>query len=163
MQKKWVSALVLVIAGFAVFYYYNKYKVAPEISLKDVAIVDLNGSPADLASYKGEKILLCFAASWCGPCRQELGLISSVKQSLLSDVHVVVVSDEPVDKVLAFKNDFANTFDWMRMIRPFSSIGINSIPSSYLINRKGEVVKKTVGFIDWSDPSTANHLSKLMN
>jgi hypothetical protein len=46
--------------------------------------------------------------------------------------------------------------------QPFSVIGINSIPTSYLVNRKGVIVKQKVGYIDWEDPSTSNYMLGLM-
>jgi hypothetical protein len=49
------------------------------------------------------------------------------------------------------------------MNQSFNQIGIHSIPTSYVLNREQEVKKETVGYIDWKDASTREHLKKLMD
>jgi hypothetical protein len=50
----------------------------------------------------------------------------------------------------------------LTLTKVFSDIGINSIPTTYLLNAKGEIVYNNVGFIDWEDESTFQHLISLM-
>jgi thiol-disulfide isomerase/thioredoxin len=33
---------------------------------------DLEGRPSSLAAYRGKAALLCFWATWCVPCREEM-------------------------------------------------------------------------------------------
>ncbi|MDI1353695.1 MAG: TlpA disulfide reductase family protein [bacterium] len=164
MQNKWIYSLTIVtIISFLAFYLYNRFKVAPDIKLKELTVIDLHDQVVDVSSYTGKKVIICFAASWCGPCREELKMIGALKASKLMDVTVLVISDEPEEKVFAFKDQFDFPFVWLRLPAGFSSIGINSIPTSYLVNTKGAVVKKTVGFVDWNDPATSHRLLNLMD
>jgi thiol-disulfide isomerase/thioredoxin len=162
MQRKWTYSLGFLVLLILAFYLYKKYKVAPDLTLQKLPLADLQNNTVEIATNEGEKILLCFGASWCGPCRQELKLVAEVQQTVLKDVRVIYISDEDLAKVQAFRDYTGYNFEWMKLQRPFHEIGINSIPTSYLINTKGQVVKKTVGLIDWEDPSTARHLLKLM-
>jgi thiol-disulfide isomerase/thioredoxin len=162
MQKKWLNVIVIAIVVLVAMYFYRKYRVAPEINLDALKVTALDGTVADLHRYHGEKVLICFAASWCGPCREELQVLSRVKEELLPDVRVIVISDEPEETIVNFKAYIGYPFEWLKLNEPFAAIGVNSIPCSFLVNRAGTVVKKTVGFIDWHDPSTAKHLSTLM-
>jgi peroxiredoxin len=162
MPKKWIYPAGLAIAILIAFYVYQKYHVAPKINLKELKLVDLEDRPVELTAMKGKKMVVCFSASWCGTCRKELGDIASIKETVLRDVDVIVISDEPIEKVRAFKEEKEYPFIYLKMDKPFSSIGINSIPTSYLVNTKFEIMKETVGYIDWKDPSTAEHLQKLM-
>jgi thiol-disulfide isomerase/thioredoxin len=163
MDKKWIYPLGLIVVGFLAFYLYQKYKIAPDLKLNELHLIDLNDRPADLSIYKGKKLLLCFAASWCEPCRKELEMLSTIKDDQLGEVQIVVISDEEVDVLSGFKSEITYPFIWLRLKEPLSSVGINSIPASYFVNKKGVVVKKEVGYIDWKDPSTARYLSKLMD
>ena len=38
----------------------------------DYTLQDMNGHDVDLASFKGNVILLNFWATWCGPCKIEI-------------------------------------------------------------------------------------------
>ncbi|PBQ30650.1 hypothetical protein CNR22_02295 [Sphingobacteriaceae bacterium] len=160
MSNKWIYPVGLVIAVFVGFFIYQKYRVAPTLNLNSLNLVDLEGRSVKMDSFKGKKVVLCFSASWCGNCREELGVMSDIKDKDLSDVEVVVVSDESLEKVVDFKEKYPFTF--LKMNKHFNEIGINSIPTSYILNTNLEVKKETVGYLNWKDPSTLQHLKKLM-
>ncbi len=154
--------LGLAIAALIAFFFYQKYKVAPSIDLKTLQLSDLEGRDVRIDQFEGDKILLSFGASWCGNCWEELNDLADINAAELKDVHVIVVSDEPLEKVARFKEKGSFPFTFLKMKVPFSSIGIHSIPTSYIVNTRLEVKKETVGYIDWKDPSTRQHLKTLM-
>ncbi|WP_317898143.1 TlpA family protein disulfide reductase [Aurantibacillus circumpalustris] len=162
MSKKWIYPLGLIIAVFLAFFIYKKYRVAPTINLNELNLSDLNGDAINLESFRGQKIALCFGASWCGNCIEELNVLKSIQTLNLEGVEVIVVSDEPLEKIIRFKEKHSYPFKFLKMNQRFSEIGINSIPTSYIINTKLEVKKETVGYLNWEDPSTLKHLIKLM-
>ncbi len=162
MPNKLISALVLVIAVILGFYLYKKYKIAPDLELENLQVTDLSGNTVQLDQFVGKKTILCFGASWCGPCRSELKLISAVKDETLTDVEVVVISDEPIGRVQQFRDHTGYPFTWLKLVNSFNEMGIKSIPTTYLVNTKGKIVKKEVGYIDWGDASTVKRLKELM-
>lgn len=162
MPKKWIYPAGIVIAVLIAFYIYRKYHVAPEINLDALNLADTDGNPVQLESFKGKKMVVCFSASWCGACRKELKDIASVKETGLRDLEVIVISDEPIEKVRMFRDRMNYPFLFLKMDKPFNAIGINSIPTSYIVNTRFEITKETVGYIDWKDASTLQHLKKLM-
>ena len=82
-------------------------------------------------------------------------------------VHILVcfefACDEPLEKIMSFKEKTDYPFTFLKLTKGFNEIGIFSIPTSYIVNTKLEVKKETVGYLDWKDPSTAEHLVKLMD
>jgi peroxiredoxin len=162
MNKKWLFPGCLILVLCVAFYMYNKYHVAPGIQFNELSLSDLNGQPVKLESFKGKKLAVCFSASWCPNCLEELKDISSVKDKDYNDVEVIVISDEPLEKIIDFKERKGYPFTFLKLNQPFNAIGIYSIPTSYVINTKFEVMKESVGYVNWSDPSTAQHLKKLM-
>jgi thiol-disulfide isomerase/thioredoxin len=143
-------------------YFYNKYRVAPAVDFSKVELFDLEGKPVQLADRKGKKLVVSFGASWCGNCIEELGMIGKIKDAQLQDVEVVVISDEDMDRVRAFQQRKNYPFTFLKMNGSFASIGVNAIPTTYIFNTKFEIKDETVGYIDWEDPSTVEHLKKLM-
>jgi peroxiredoxin len=162
MSRKWIAPAGLVIVGLLAFFIYRKYNVAPEIDLQQLELVDLEERPVQFSSFQGKKLLVCFGASWCGNCHDELNVLASIKDKDLSDVDVLVISDEPVEKVRKFKERRQYPFTFLKMNKSFAEMGIHSIPTSYIVNTKLEIKKETVGYLDWEDPSTLQHLKKLM-
>jgi len=162
MSKKWIYPAGLVITVLLAFFIYQKYRVAPMLKLNELNLVDVNENPVRLESFKGKKMVVCFSASWCGNCREELNSIAAVKERELRGVEVIVISDESLEKVKRFKEKSEYPFIFLKMDKPFSQIGINSIPTSYILNTDLEVKKETVGYLNWEDPSTLEHLKKLM-
>ena len=162
MNNKLKYILVAVIAIVAAIYFYNKYRVAPGINLEKISLKDITGQPVKFSDFKGRKIILTFSASWCGNCLVELKALNAIKNKELSDVEVIVISDEPLETVQAFKERRGYPFTFLKMEGSFSSLGINAIPTNYILNKNLEVKYEKVGEIDWKDASTVQFMKKLM-
>lgn len=162
MNKKWVAPTLLLVVLLLIFYQYNKYRVAPSINLQSLELMDLQGNAVNMGDFAGKKIILSFGASWCGNCINEMKDLNAAKQAELQDVEIIIVSDEPLETVNSFKERKNYPFTFLKMNKAFHEIGINAIPTSYIINTKLQVIKEKVGYIDWKDPSTAQYMRKLM-
>jgi peroxiredoxin len=115
-----------------------------------------------MASLKGKKVIVSFYASWCPNCIEELKILNSIKNQKLADVEVLAITDESIEKLVAFKNKTQYPFTFLTITGQFPEIGINSIPVTYLLNTKGEIVYNNVGYVEWNDESTLEHLKGLM-
>jgi cytochrome c biogenesis protein CcmG/thiol:disulfide interchange protein DsbE len=163
MTKK-TTYIILAVAILAVIgmYFYNKYNVAPTIDIAKLEVVTQDDQKFDIASLKGKKVIVSFYASWCPPCREELKTLHKIKDQKLTGYEILAITDENLEKLIEFKEKNQYTFTFLALTKVFSEIGINSIPTTYLLNAKGEIVYNNVGFIDWEDPSTLEHLTGLM-
>ena len=163
MNKKWPYFLTLIILIFVGFFLYNRYRVPPTVDMNTLGLTSLDNQPVTFSKLKGKKTIVCFSASWCPNCLNELRELNSIKNSDLSDVNIVVISDEPFEKVQAWAERTAYPFTFMKMSQSFPAIGIHSIPVTYLMNDRQEVTKVATGYMDWTDPSTREHLKKMMD
>ncbi len=158
-----LKLLILAVLGLtAGFYFYKKYNIAPSVDLNKLTLFDTQGNPVKLSDYKGKKLVVSFGASWCPNCIDELQMINGIKEKSLSDVEIIVISDEPMEKVQGFKERKGYPFTYLKMNETFNSIGINSIPTTYILNTKFEIKDETVGFIDWEDASTIENVKEMM-
>ncbi len=162
-KKTTYIILAIAIAGVFGLYFYNKYNVAPAIDVSKLEIVDLDTNKFEFSSLKGKKVVISFYASWCPNCIQELKVLNSIKNEKLSDVEVVAVTDESMQKLVDFKVKTQYHFTFVTLIKTFPEIGIHSIPVTYLLNTKGEIVYNKVGYIEWDDDSNLEHLKSLMS
>ena len=172
MTKKTIYIIILLaivafaglylLFGGAAFYLFNKYRVAPTIEISKLNVADQDTNKFDITSLKGKKVIVSFYASWCPNCIEELQVLNSIKNSKLADIEVLAITDESIEKLVAFKTKTQYPFTFLTLTGTFPQIGINSIPVTYLLNTKGEIVYNNVGYIEWKDESTLNHLKSLM-
>ncbi|MCD6019616.1 MAG: alkyl hydroperoxide reductase/Thiol specific antioxidant/Mal allergen [Bacteroidetes bacterium] len=163
MSKK-TTYIILIIAvlGVVGLYFYNKYNVAPVLQITQLDVVDEQSAKFDIGSLKGKKVIVSFYASWCPPCREELEILNKIKDQKLAGIEILAITDEGVERLLNFKQQKQYPFTFLTLNAPFGTIGINSIPVTYLLNTKGEIVYNNVGYIEWDDESTVEHLKALM-
>lgn len=161
MRKRLIFAGFGVILAFIVFYFYNKYKMVPSIDIQKLEIVNEFGQPFNINNLKGQKLIISFYASWCGNCLDEMKDINKIKKTELKDIEVICITDESLEKLTAFKEAKGYPFLFLKLKKQFPEIGINSIPVTYIVNQKMEVVKEVLGFIQWDDPSTLKHIKSL--
>lgn len=162
MNKKMFYIIFFAITFIIGLIIFNKYRVAPTINISQLDLIDQNAQKFDINSLKGKKIILSFYASWCPNCIEELSVLHKIKKQKLSDIEVVAVTDESLEKLIVFKNKKQYPFTFLKLTSSFSSLGIASIPTTYLINTKGDIVYNKVGYIHWDDESNLNHLKTLM-
>ena len=154
------SAIIILLV---IFYFYQKYNVAPRIDMNTIAVINENKEPVNFTQYKGKKVIISFYASWCPNCLDELKTLNQLYSSKLSDITILCITDEPMDKLISFRDKKQYPFTFLKLTKSFPEIGINSIPTTYLLNTNNQMVYENVGYIEWDDESTLNHLKTLMN
>ena len=111
--------------------------------------LDAAGS-LSLDAYRGKVVLLDFWASWCAPCLVSLPLYEQLRKELPSgDFQVIAVNlDREPEKALRFLKErgvgFPSVSDPDGRIP--ESFGLQTMPTSYLIDRSGRVRHVHEGF-----------------
>jgi len=120
-------------------------------NIEEFTLSGIDGHKLQIASLKGKAVVFDFWATWCGPCRVQHPLYEQVKQRFQDSADVVFLSintDEERDAVAPFLKES----QWDQHQIYFEDglsrvLGITSIPTTIVLNRRGEVVSRMNGFL----------------
>lgn len=104
----------------------------------------------DLAQYKNKVVYLDFWASWCGPCRKSFPWLNEI-QTKYKEQGLVVIGvnlDTELDQAKRFLKDVPANFKVFsdpdgKLAEKYNLVGM---PSSFVIDGKGKVRHRHVGF-----------------
>ena len=119
----------------------------------DTKFLTLEGKTAALSDYKGKVVLLDFWATWCGPCRMAMPGLQKMYDSMKSRGLVVLgvsLDKNPPVQVPPFLSKMGITYTNLadNPKDPCSlKWNVQAIPSLYLIDRQGNVVRWWRGFV----------------
>lgn len=103
-----------------------------------------------LADYRGKVVYLDFWASWCGPCRKSLPLLNNLRKELKGKPFEVVAInlDEEVKDARGFLKEFPVSYPTLHDVKGKtpSQYGLQGMPTSYLIDKKGRIQAVHTGF-----------------
>jgi DsbE subfamily thiol:disulfide oxidoreductase len=110
---------------------------------------DLSGDEVSFSSYKGNPILLNFWATWCPYCREERPQLNALyKEYRGQGLEIVSVSlDRSPEKVRKYLRKMPAGFTVLHDSKKEAtdSYGVYSLPTSFLIDRKGIIKQKVIG------------------
>lgn len=123
--------------------------------LPPIAFVKADGTPTSIDAWKGKVVLLNLWATWCGPCREEMPTLDNLKAELGGDdFDLVALSidrtglekpkkflEEIGVKHLALYNNSTGKLA--------SSLKAFGMPTTLLLNRKGQELGRLVGPAHW--------------
>ena len=84
-------------------------------------------------------------------------------QQILKNYNYIflLVSDEKVSKISTFKNDKKYNFNFLQSVGSNETLGIYSLPTSYIFNENGIKIETIVGTIVWDSEIIINKLKTL--
>ncbi len=114
-------------------------------------VKSITGDPLSPARYKGKVLLIDFWATWCGPCRAEMPNVKRIYSKYKNRGFEIMgisldKSRRDLDRYLASNSiTWPQYFDgkyWNNDIA--TQYGVRSIPTTYLIDRKGKIRFKSL-------------------
>ncbi len=123
----------------------------PSFSLVDV----VSGKIVDSKVFAGKALFVTFFATWCPPCIQEVGSLIKLQNKYADDgfsvVGLSVDQEGPAVVSRLVKKRSINYPVLMADSKTTRSFGgVYGIPVSFLVNKKGNVVKKYPGYVPYS-------------
>ena len=166
LSKYFLKVLPLAVAGMLVSTQpaaaiLQKGDKAPPIKL-----VTTSGQPITLANYKGYVLVMDFFATWCVPCKESIPHLNTLnrkygKQGLqILGVSVDEGNDHEVREFIAARKisyPVAVSGEDMQ-----ADYGLRSIPTIYVIDKKGIVAEKFQGYSDQTAKAMEDSIKRLL-
>jgi len=123
------------------------------LSKYDWELVDVNGDPINLADYKNKVVVINIWATWCPPCIAEMPSFQRLYKVFEGNTEVVFlfVANDEVDKVKNFLDKKGYELPvYFSVGQVPAELSSGSLPTTYILNRQGQIVVNKVGALDWS-------------
>ena len=121
-------------------------QVAPDFSVEMI-----DGRVIKLSELRGKVVMVCFWATWCPPCRQEMAHLQEGVIDHFAGKNLVVLPisrGEKREVVEKFITDNGYTFgvglDPERAI--YDQYASNFVPRTFIINKRGKVTYRVAGY-----------------
>tara|TARA_B100000795_G_C22596045_1_gene359334 strand:- start:184 stop:744 length:561 start_codon:yes stop_codon:yes gene_type:complete len=124
---------------------------------------DLNSNNVDLSESKGKVILINFWATWCPPCVAEMPELQELYDQYKGKVDFYFVTNDNPKKINLFLNN--KEYD-LPVFRPLEEspnvLASKSLPTTYLISKKGEIIMRKVGAANWNSDKVHQTIDDLL-
>lgn len=135
--------------------------------LREAKLQGLSGETKKLSDFKGKPLIINVWASWCGPCRAEMGSLERLARRYNGkQFNVIGIStDDDHNAAAAFikksKITFENFIDSNVYLE--NMLGANSIPLTILVDAQGKVLDKARGAYEWDSPEIVDAIGASFN
>ena len=132
--------------------------------LREVPMQGLSGPSRMLSDFRGKPLIINVWASWCGPCRLEMGSLQRLSQRYGGkQFNVIGVStDDYTDRAELFlkvtNTSFSNFIDSKLVLEHM--LGAEHLPLTLLVDAKGRVLAKYTGAKEWDGPEAMRLIAK---
>lgn len=121
--------------------------------LPAVGYMDDKDQPVPISNYQGKVVVLHFWASWCPPCVQEMPRMEKLAKSLEDSNFIVIPLSLDRDKaaIQVFNDEHQMDMPlWLDSgSRAMNTLKLRGLPSTMIIDHKGQVVAIREGAVDW--------------
>jgi len=176
LNKKSISNIVFIIAIGVLLYppsrewFMRQIAFSPSVkevekseklSSYDWDLKGLNAESINFNELENKVIFVNFWATWCPPCRAEMPMIQKLYDDYKDKVAFVFVTNEDWPIVEGFFNKNSYNLPVYNAVSapPNSFTKTNSIPATYLIDKKGNILIAKTGSADWN----SNKIRKLLD
>jgi peroxiredoxin len=131
-----------------------------------IKLVTTSGQPVTLTNYKGYVLVMDFFATWCIPCKESIPHMNALNRKYgKQGLQVLGISvDEGGEREV--KNFIAERkISYPVAVAPEdlqTEYGLRSIPTIYVINKKGMVAEKFQGFSEQTGRAMEETIKRLL-
>ena len=145
MTKKVILLLIVVLLIFSTTTLALEEGILPDFELKDMA-----GNVVKVSDFFGQYVLFDVWATWCKPCCMALeAYVDNYDKFQDLDIKIVAISiDTNLKTIIKYVEEEQIPFTVLHDKKnlPNKYWGVRGIPAMFLVNPKGEIIMKHIGF-----------------
>lgn len=134
-------------------------------TLKDYhwTLVNMNEEPVNLNQSLGEVVVINIWATWCPPCIAEMPSFQKLYNQYGERIDFYFISSEETEKIQMFldKKNYRLPV-YQPLTQAPHALNSNSLPTTYVISRKGTIVVNKTGAANWNDSGFKDLLEDLI-
>lgn len=119
----------------------------------DFELETLDGESVRLSDFRGEKVLVNFWATWCPPCRSEMPDMQKFHEDYDAQILAVnlISTEQSESQIQEFLEEYGVSFTVLadEDNRVSTLYNASALPTSYLINTKGEIHNIAIGALNY--------------
>ena len=127
---------------------------------------DLEGNEFSLRNFENKVLFINYWATWCNPCLAEMPSMAELYNQYKENNNIVFLylSKEDADTIIDYipKDDSLGQLPIYKVVTDDDLFSTRGIPTTFIVNRNGEIVIKDVGSAVWNDQSVIDYLDKLL-
>lgn len=135
------------------------------LSSYDWKLRDLSGADFDFHTAEGKVIVINFWATWCPPCIAEMPSLEGLYEKYKTNNEVVflLVSNEEATVINKFMDKKDYSFNVYQSLTEYpKDFNVSSIPRTFVISKKGDIVIDKSGAADWNSERVTNTIDELL-
>jgi len=135
-------------------------------TLREATMQGLSGPSRKLSEFRGRPLIINVWASWCGPCRQEMGSLERLSHSKVGKqlTMIGISTDDYPDAAKGFllksKTSFSHFIDHRLQLE--NMLGADRLPLTLLVDAQGRVLDKHYGAREWDSPQAVKLVAKTL-
>lgn len=127
-------------------------------TLRDAPLYGFAGDFRQLSELRGKPLIINVWASWCPPCRAEMGSLERLSRRYAGKQFnmIGISTDDYADKAANFLQQAGITFDNYldHKLTLENMLGADTIPLTLLVDANGRILKKIHGGRQWDSPES---------
>jgi thiol-disulfide isomerase/thioredoxin len=150
-NKILATVLFLSLGAWAVRWYVHK-TYPPKMAFNAARLITTDGNvETSIDAYKGNVVIVSCFQTWCSDCAKETPILNQLADNLHSEkFKIIYITDERNDKLNAFRSRLpSRNILFTYSSKSLAGFGINVYPTTYLLDKKGRVIKVKLEGYNW--------------
>lgn len=146
---QWLLLLILTVLGirYAIFHLN-----APDMRFQSTELIQTdNSKKITINDFKGNVVIVSCFQTWCSDCAGETPVLNQLATQINSNqFKIIYISDENIGLINSFHSRFASDkIQFTKSPESLSNLGIHVFPTTYLLNKNGEVITTKLEGYNW--------------